>query len=66
MKFAGVSSKDALHATQGTGDIARLQHQDKTSLSFNLEPCFQVVPELVNWKSGSYKPLKRWRAVHTV
>jgi hypothetical protein len=37
--------------------------EDKTSLSFNLESCLQVVPELVNWKSGSYKPTKRWRSV---
>lgn len=40
--------------------------QDKTSLPFNIESCFQVTPELVNWKSGSYKPMKRWRAVHSV
>ena len=33
--IASVSSKDARHATQGAGDLA-----DKTSLSFNLEPCF--------------------------
>ena len=40
--------------------------QDKTSLSFNIEPCFQVTPELVSWKSGKYKPLKRWRPVHSL
>ena len=40
--------------------IIEIVFEDKTSLTFNLEPCFQVVPELVSWKSGSYKPLKRW------
>jgi len=46
--------------------IIEVIFQDKTSLTFNLESCLQVVPELVSWKSGSYKPLKRWRSVHSV
>ena len=47
-------------------NVIEIVFKDKTSLSFNIEPCFQVVPELVNWKSGEYKPLKRWRPVHSV
>ena len=46
--------------------VIEIVFQDKTSLTFNLEPCFQVVPEFVSWKSGSYKPVKRWRPVHSV
>jgi hypothetical protein len=46
--------------------IIEIIFQDKTSLTFNLESCLQVIPELVSWKSGSYKPLKRWRTVHSV
>jgi hypothetical protein len=46
--------------------IIEIIFQDKTSLTFNLESCLQVAPELVSWKSGSYKPLKRWRSVHSV
>ena len=46
-------------------NIIEIVFQDKTSLTFNLEPCFQIVPELVNWKSGSYKPVKHWRPVHS-
>jgi hypothetical protein len=47
-------------------NVIEIVFQDKTSLTFNLESCFQVVPELVSWKSGSYKPVKRWRPVHSV
>ena len=47
-------------------NIVEIVFQDKTSLTFNLESCFQVTPEFVSWKSGSYKPMKRWRAVHSV
>ena len=47
-------------------NIVEVVFQDKTSLTFNLEPCLQIVPEIVSWKSGSYKPLKLWRPVHSV
>jgi hypothetical protein len=47
-------------------NIIEIVFDDKTSLTFNLEPCFQVTPELVSWKSGKYHPLKRWRPVHSV
>ena len=38
---------------------------DKTALSFDLEPCVRVFSEFVNWKTGNYRPLKRWRPVHS-
>ena len=47
-------------------NVIEIVFQDKTSLTFNLESCLQVAPELVSWKSGSYKPIKRWRSVHSV
>jgi hypothetical protein len=47
-------------------NVIEVVFEDKTSLSFNIEPCFQVTPELVSWKSGSYKPMKRWPAVHSM
>jgi hypothetical protein len=47
-------------------NIIEIVFSDKTSLNFQIEPCFQVVPELVNWKSCEYKPVKRWRPVHSV
>jgi hypothetical protein len=45
--------------------IIEVIFQDKTSLTFNLESCLQVTPEIVSWKSGSYKPIKRWRPIHS-
>jgi hypothetical protein len=46
--------------------IIEIVFQGQTSLTFNLESCLQVSPEIVSWKSESYKPLKRWRSVHSV
>jgi hypothetical protein len=38
---------------------------DRTYLSFDIEPqmTFSIVPELSSWKTGNYKPLKRWRPI---
>jgi hypothetical protein len=46
-------------------NIIEIVFQDKTSLTFNLESCVRVFPEIVNWKSGEYKPAKRWRPVQS-
>jgi hypothetical protein len=40
-----------------------IRFEDKTALTFELQPCFQVTPELADWKTGDYKLLKRWRPV---
>jgi len=45
--------------------IIEIKFQDKTALSFDLEPCVMVYPELTNWKTGNYRPLKRWRPIHS-
>jgi hypothetical protein len=44
-------------------NIIEIVFQDKTSLTFGLESRVQVFPEIINWKSGEYKPVKRWRPV---
>jgi len=47
-------------------NIIEIVFDDKTSLCFNLESRVQIAPELVSWKSGSYKPVRRWRPVLSV
>jgi hypothetical protein len=39
--------------------------QDKTALSFKLEPGLTVFPELSDWKTGNWRGIKRWRALHS-
>ena len=38
---------------------------DRTYLGFEIEPqiSFTITPELSDWKTGNYKPLKRWRPI---
>ncbi len=40
-----------------------IRFQDKTLLTFDIEPSLCGFPELSDWKTGEYKPLKRWRPV---
>jgi hypothetical protein len=39
--------------------------QDKTALSFKVEPGLTVFPELSDWKTGNWRGIKRWRALHS-
>jgi hypothetical protein len=43
--------------------VVDIRFQDKTSLTLSIEPCFRIAPVLADWKTGDYKPLKRWKPV---
>jgi hypothetical protein len=42
-----------------------IMFQDRTFLSFDVEPYITVSLELSDWKSKNYKPLKRWPTVRS-
>ena len=44
-----------------------IMFRDRTYLSFDVEvePLITIKPELSDWKTGNYKPLKRWRTIHS-
>jgi hypothetical protein len=42
-----------------------IRFRDKTALTFNIEPCINGFPELADWKTGEYTPVKRWRPVRS-
>jgi hypothetical protein len=37
--------------------------QDRTYLSFDVDPFIRITPDLSDWKTGNYRPLKRWRPI---
>lgn len=39
--------------------------QDRTYLSFDIEPSLTVMPELSDWKTGNWRGIKRWPALHS-
>jgi hypothetical protein len=42
-----------------------IMFQDRTFLSFDVEPYLTIFPELSDWKTENYKPLKRWPTVRS-
>lgn len=42
-----------------------LKFEDRTSLSFDIEPCVTVLPELSDWHSGDSKLIKQWLPIHS-
>jgi hypothetical protein len=42
-----------------------IMFQDRTFLSFDVDPFVTVMPELSDWKTQNYKPLKRWPSVRS-
>ena len=45
--------------------IIEIRFKDKTALVFDLEPCVRVFSDLADWTTGNYKPVRRWRPVHS-
>jgi hypothetical protein len=45
-----------------------IMFQDRTFLSFDVEveQRMTISPELSDWKTKNYRPLKRWRTIHSV
>ena len=39
--------------------------EDKTALSFDLDPVLVVFPELANLKTGNWRSLKKWPALRS-
>lgn len=42
-----------------------IRFEDKTALVFDVEPCVRVLPDLADWTTGNYKPIRRWRPVRS-
>jgi hypothetical protein len=44
-----------------------IRFSDKTALIFDMEPepGLRVTPDLADWKTGDWKPMKRWRPLHS-
>jgi hypothetical protein len=36
---------------------------DKTYLCFEIETGLTILPDFSDWKTGNYKPIKRWRPI---
>ena len=66
LRFSEVKGK-IVEAVEVDPDLTAIVvlFQDKTALSFDLDPCLTVFPELSDWKTGNWRGIKRWRPLHT-
>lgn len=39
--------------------------QDKTTLHFAIDPAFILEAEYADWKTGNWRPIKRWPLIHS-
>ena len=46
-------------------EVISILFDDKTILSFDLDRGLTVFPELSDYKTGNWKPIKRWPAVRS-
>jgi hypothetical protein len=52
---------DRIEIHDSGGDHAiSVRFQDKTSISFSIEPGFILFTEYADWKTGNWRPIKRW------
>ena len=46
-------------------DVITILFEDKTVLSFDLDPQLTVFSELSDWKTGNWRGIKRWRPLRS-
>ena len=42
-----------------------LRFEDKTALSFDLQPGFTLFADYADWKTGNLRPIRRWGPIRS-
>ena len=66
LRFPEVKGK-VLEAVEVDPDVTAITilFQDKTVLSFDLDPMLVIFPELANLKTGNWRSIKQWPALRS-
>jgi hypothetical protein len=51
--------------TAGENHAIDVRFQDKTALHFVINPGFILETEYADWKTGNWRPIKRWPLIHS-
>ena len=51
--------------TAGESHSIEVRFQDKTALHFVIDPGFILETEYADWKTGNWRPIKRWPPIHS-
>jgi len=64
-QFKGKIVHDIEARITDEGCAIGIMFQDRTYLSFDVDMGVTILPELSDFKTGEYRPLKRWRPITT-
>jgi hypothetical protein len=64
-QFKGKIVHDVEVSATDDGAAIGIMFEDRTYLSFDVDMGVSILPELSSFKSGEYRPLKRWRPITT-
>ncbi len=51
--------------TAGEYHSIDVRFQDKTAIHFVIDPGFTLETEYADWKTGNWRPIKRWPLIHS-
>jgi hypothetical protein len=51
--------------TSGDYHVVDVRFEDKTAMHFAIEPGFMVEPGYSDWKTGNWRPIKRWPLIRS-
>jgi hypothetical protein len=63
-KFPEVKGK-IVDSVEMDAEVIAILFQDKTQLSFDLDPQLTVYPELADFKTGNLRSMKQWPALRS-
>ena len=66
LRFSEVKGK-IIEAVEIDPDVQAIAivFSDKTSLTFELDPALIVFPQLSGWRTGDWKSIRQWPALHS-
>jgi hypothetical protein len=64
-QFKGKIVEDVEVSATDDGAAIGIMFEDRTYLSFDVDMGVSILPELSSFKTGEYRPLKRWRPITT-
>jgi hypothetical protein len=64
-QFKGKIVHDIEARITDEGCAIGIMFKDRTYLSFDVDMGVTILPELSSFKTGEYRPLKRWRLIST-
>jgi len=64
IRFPEVKGK-IVESVEADPDAISIHFRDKTALTFEVDSCHILYPELADWKTGNMRSIKQWPSIHS-